>query len=449
VAALITGSEAVKYVSFWNPVSLRCIFLLSSLASIAVVVVPVWRLAKSEINLGLKDGGPRAGESRGVQRIQASLVVLQAALAVMLLAGTGLMVRSFEKLSRVDLGFDPVGKVKVTVTFPQGYNPAPEVRLQLFARLQQRLSALPSVRDVSFGQDSLLTGEFSGGEQLLMPDGTYRFAACSFVGAKFLETAGMVMKKGRWLSGRQGEFEVVINETFAKARFGDEDPIGKPFKLLGWGDTVLSVVGVVGNIRDSVRSVPGMRFYCPIWAYPQAISSLLLRLDRDPGKTFAGLVRHAIYDFDPKLIVSQVSSIDEIVGNGMWAERYAFKIMRGLATIALGLAIVGLFSVLTYTIHCRMREFGVRLALGAQPADLHRLVLKRGLTTAAIGVVVGTAGALGLTRFMQSLLFETTPYDPLVYMAVGIVLLAAAAAACWHPARRAAQVDITQLLRAE
>jgi putative ABC transport system permease protein len=449
VAALITGSEAVKYVSFWNPVSLRCIFLLSSLASIAVVVVPVWRLAKSEINLGLKDGGPRAGESRGVQRIQASLVVLQAALAVMLLAGTGLMVRSFEKLSRVDLGFDPVGKVKVTVTFPQGYNPAPEVRLQLFARLQQRLSALPSVRDVSFGQDSLLTGEFSGGEQLLMPDGTYRFAACSFVGSKFLETAGMVMKKGRWLSGRQGEFEVVINETFAKARFGDEDPIGKPFKLLGWGDTVLSVVGVVGNIRDSVRSVPGMRFYCPIWAYPQAISSLLLRLDRDPGKTFAGLVRHAIYDLDPKLIVSQVSSINEIVGNGMWAERYAFKILRGLSAIAFGLAIVGLFSVLTYTIHCRMREFGVRLALGAQPADLRRLVLKRGLTTAAIGVVVGTAGALGLTRFMQSLLFETTPYDPLVYLAVGIVLLASAAAACWHPARRAAQVDITRLLRAE
>jgi putative ABC transport system permease protein len=259
----------------------------------------------------------------------------------------------------------------------------------------------------------------------------------------------MVMKKGRWLSGRQGEFEVVINETFAKARFGDEDPIGKPFKLLGWGDTVLSVVGVVGNIRDSVRSVPGMRFYCPIWAYPQAISSLLLRLDRDPGKTFAGLVRHAIYDLDPKLIVSQVSSINEIVGNGMWAERYAFKILRGLSAIAFGLAIVGLFSVLTYTIHCRMREFGVRLALGAQPADLRRLVLKRGLTTAAIGVVVGTAGALGLTRFMQSLLFETTPYDPLVYLAVGIVLLASAAAACWHPARRAAQVDITRLLRAE
>jgi putative ABC transport system permease protein len=185
------------------------------------------------------------------------------------------------------------------------------------------------------------------------------------------------------------------------------------------------------------------------WVYPLNLSTLLLRLDRDPGKEFAGLVRHAIYETDPKLIVSQVSSVNEIVGNTMWAERYAFTILKGLSVTALALAVVGLFSVIAYTVDSRMNEFGVRLALGAQPANLYRLVMKRGLLAAAIGVLVGIVGALALTRFMQSLLFETAPYDPLVYAAVALLLLAAATLACLLPARRAARVNVARLLRAE
>jgi putative ABC transport system permease protein len=133
----------------------------------------------------------------------------------------------------------------------------------------------------------------------------------------------------------------------------------------------------------------------------------------------------------------------------MWAERFAFTILKGLSATALALAVVGLFSVIAYTVDSRMNEFGVRLALGAQPADLYRLVMKRGLMAAAVGVAVGIAGALALTRFMQSLLFETTPYDPLVYAAVALLLLAAAALACLLPARRAARVDVARLLRTE
>jgi putative ABC transport system permease protein len=192
-----------------------------------------------------------------------------------------------------------------------------------------------------------------------------------------------------------------------------------------------------------------MRFYVADWVYPLNINTLLLRLDRDPGKEFAGLIRRAIYESDPKLIVSQVGSIHEIIGNTMWAERYAFTILKGLSVTALALAVVGLFSVIAYTVDSRMNEFGVRLALGAQPVDLYRLVMKRGLTTAAIGVDVGIAGALVLTRFMQSLLFETAPFDPLVYAAVALLLLAAAAAACWLPARRAARINVAKLLRTE
>jgi len=447
--ALITGSEAAKYVSALNATTLGCIAALTLVASVAVAVVPVWRLMKSEINPGLKDGGAVAGEGRGVARLRTALVIFQAALAVVLLAGTGLMVRSFEQLHRTNLGFDPAGKVKVTISFPHGYDLAPEARLQLFERLQQRLATIPGVRAVSFGQDTLLEGGFWGTAQLLMADGTYQPVAGNFVTADYWKTAGLTLKKGQWFSSKRGEYGVVINETFAKGRFGDEDPIGKSFKLLVSGDFPQPVVGVVGDVKESVRSSPGMRMYVAEWVYPLNVSTLLLRLDHDPGKEFAGVVRHAIYTLEPKLIVSQVATINEVVGNGMWAERQAFRILKVLTIVAFALAVAGLFAVIVYTVESRMKEFGVRLALGAQPSNLHRLVMKRGLTTAACGVAVGVAGALGLTRFMQSLLFETTPYDPLVYAAVAAILLMAAVAACWLPARRAARVDITRLLRAE
>lgn len=447
--ALITGSEDAKYGSALIASTLVCISVLTLIASVAVVLVPVWRLMKSEINIGLKDGGIAAGYGRGVARLRTSLVIFQAALAVVLLAGTGLMTRSFERLHRTNLGFDPAGKVKVMISFPRGYDLGPEARLQLFERLQQRLATMPGVRAVSFGQDTLLEGGFAGTAQVLMKDGTYQPVAGNFVTADYWKTAGLTLKKGQWFSSKRGEYGVVINETFAKARFGDEDPIGKSFKLLVSGDYMHTVVGVVGDVKETVRSTPGMRMYVAEWAYPPNISMLLLRLDHDPGKEFAGLVRHAIYALEPKLIVSQVVTINEIVGNGMWAERYAFRILKVLTIVAFVLAVAGLFAVIGYTVESRMKEFGVRLALGAQPANLHRLVMKRGLTTAAVGVAVGIAGALGLTRFMQSLLFETTPYDPLVYAAVANILLVAAVAACWLPARRAARVDISRLLRAE
>jgi putative ABC transport system permease protein len=447
--ALITESEAAKYVSALNVSSLVCIVILTVVAGVAVVLVPVWRLMKSEINSGLKDGGAAAGEGRGVARLRTALVIFQAALAVVLLAGTGLMVRSFERLHRTNLGFDPAGKVKVAISFPRDYNLGPEARLQLFERLQEQLATIPGVRAVSFGQDTLLEGGFTGTAQVLMADGTYQSVAGNVVTADYWKTAGLTLKKGQWFSSKRGEYGVVVNETFAKARFGDEDPVGKSFKLLVSGDYMQPVVGVVGDVKESVRSTPGMRMYVAEWVYPLNISSLLLRLDHDPGKEFAGVVRHAIYALEPKLIVSQVATINEIVGNGMWAERYAFRILKVLTIVALALAVAGLFAVIVYTVESRMKEFGVRLALGAQPVNLHRLVMKRGLTTVAVGVAFGVTGALGLTRFMQSLLFETTPYDPLVYAAVAMILLGAAVAACWLPARRAARVDITRLLRAE
>jgi len=447
--ALVNGNEAELFYNHWDWATLTCVAGLSCGACLLTVFVPALRLLKAEVNSGLKDGGPTLGECRASGRIRNSLVSVQAAFAVLLLIGTGLMVQSFEKLRRLDLGFDPIGKVRVQVSFPKGLDLAPEAHLQLFQKLQQRLGAIPGVRNVSYGQDSLLVGYFEGSAQLQMADGSFAPVTGTFVASDFATTAGLVLKKGRWLSGKRGEVEAVVNEAFAKARFGDRDPIGLSFKIKVAGDQQFPVVGVIRDVKDTVRSSTGMHFYTADWVYPKNINSLVLRLNADPKKEFAGLVRRAIYEVEPRLIVESVNSIDEMVQNSMWAEHYAFMILKGLSMIAFGLTVVGLFAVIAYTVDSRISEFGIRIALGATPSALHRLVMFRGLSAAAIGLGFGTLAAVGLTRFMKSLLFETTPYDPLVYLGVSVVLLFAGVAACWLPARRATRVDVARLLRSD
>jgi predicted permease len=426
-----------------------CIAGLSILASLGVAILPAIRLAKANLQPALKSGGSGGGESRGLARLRGTLVILQSALAVILLSGAGLMIRSFEKIHATDLGINPVGLFKVRLIFPAGPAPDQNARLQLFDRLRVHLGVLPGVKGVTFGEDTVLTGGFWGREQVELSDGTYLPTTGSFVAADFYRVAGLTLRKGRWFSEDRSQNEVVVSETMAKALYGARDPIEKTFKLKAYPNLTYRVVGVARDVRESVRSPSGMRFYAPCWWYPPLISTLVLRLEREPGPEFAGLVRHAIYEFDPGLLAYDVTSFSEVVENSLWSELFAYKILKVLAAIALGLAMVGIFATVAYTVNCKQREFGVRLALGARPVDLHRLVLRRSLLLAVVGVAIGLGAASGLTRYMQSLLYETTPFDPLVHGMVAVLLLAAAVLACWLPARRAAKVDPIVALRAE
>jgi len=418
------------------------------LAGLALVLVPLRAVRQASAPSSLRETRQVLGGSRSLTRLRSLLVMAQTALAVVLLAGTGLMVKSFAKIRHVDLGFDPVGRVKVQFLLPPGPPLKPEQHLQWCQRIAGRLEKLPGVKGVAIGQDALLMGTFWGTAQLQMADGTYQPVAGDFVADNFLETAGMTLVRGRWISERHG-YELVINETLARARFGDADPVGKSIRLLVSGGHDIPVVGVVKDVRETIRAKGGMRIYAPAKLYPPNLSTLLVRLERDPGEEFAGLVRQAIYDEEPGIVVHTVKSIHDVVDGIMWAERNAFTVLKGLSFVALALAVVGLFSVLAFVVESRTKEFGVRMALGAKPADLSGLVLRGGLGVVAVGGLLGTLGALVLTRFMQSLLFETTPNDPVVYAAVTCLLLVSAALACWLPARRAAKVDPVVALRAE
>lgn len=449
VFAFLHNDDVVNYDRvYWDWHSFAPVLGLGIFACLAATTVPVLRLLGTDINSGLKDGGPSMGEGRRTGRVRSAFVILQASFAVILLTGTGLMIRSFDKLRQVDLGFDPVGKVKVWVIEPEGYQLKPDAHLELFERLKARVSHLPGVRGVSYGQDSILSGASFGGAELKMADGTFRPVAANFVSADYQETVGFVMKRGRWLSGVKGVNEVVVNETLARTRFPNRDPIGETIQMKD-SDRPSPIVGVVKDIRQDMRSSSGMMVFWPAWEYPPNVQSLVLRMDQDPKKEFSALVRRAIYQVDPNIVVSWVTSIDQQVTDSMWSENYALGVLKGLAAIALGLTAIGIFSVIAYTVDSRMTEFGVRLALGATPSELNSLVMRRGISATAAGIAIGLMGAAALTRFMKSMLYETTSFDPLVYAGVALILLMAAVAACWLPARRAARTDVMRLLKSE
>ncbi len=435
---------------WWSPI-LRVWFghagALSIFAGIAISAIPVWRVIGVGGNAPLNASNGASGETRKIGRVRDGLVILQSTFAVILLVGTGLMVRSFERIHRLDIGFNPVGRVNVNFSFPADFQPAPEAKLALFERLCARLEKLPGVKGAAYGVGVLMTAEWHG-EKVKLPDGTERDVSGQSVSANFAEVAGLTMVKGRWFSDQrirnEAVSEAVINERMARELYGDRNPLGEFTP-----DRHYVVVGVVRDLRGELRTPAGLHFYFPAWVHPGYLANITLRLESEPAPEFSGLVQRAVYAMEPRLIVPEVTSVNEAIVMSTWSERLAYSMLKALTPLACGLALAGLFSVLAYNVECRRKEFGVRLALGASPMNLHRLVLKRGLATAAAGVFVGSICSLGLTRFIQSLLFETAPYDPLIYLVVASGLLIAAAVACWLPARRAAKVDPLISLRAE
>lgn len=455
---LLMGHVLHVWIDYWGDQSLwfawsahKCLGLLVAVAALLLSVTGAWKIRQTNISAGLKEGGPSTGEGRRTGRGRAFLVMIQAAFAVVLLAGAGLMIRTFQHMATVDLGFDPNGKVSVVLAFPKSAQPNDEARLQAFAELEENFRRLPGVRAVGSGSGINLWGFGGEGEpSLRMPDGSLVAYAMTRVSEHFPEAAGFHLVKGRWMSQAKGAQEVVINESLARKRFGDENPIGQVMLIKNSEkDWVWTVTGVVRDVRAGLRvKAPNMVYTINSWWAP-GVSTILLRYDQDPGKENESIIRRAIYRANPRIITLVVQTLNEQLKLSQSLERQALNILQWLASVALALAVVGLFSVMAYNVERRRPEFGVRLALGASPSSLAWLVLRRGLLTAGIGVLAGCAAALGLARLMATLLFETRTFEPIVYLSVAGLLMISAVAACWFPARRAAKVDVSRLLRME
>jgi putative ABC transport system permease protein len=432
-----------------DPRALVVLCGLTVVTSLAIVLIPALRIARTDILEGLKDGGAAMGESPALGRLRGVFVVLQTAFAVILLTGTGLMVRSLEKLQDVNLGFDASQRMKISFSFPAGHVPQNEARLAVLKRLQGHLAHVPGVAEVALGTNHLLPGFYAGRTGVELTDGTAIKVSVDYMSDDFIKTAGMTLKHGRML--QQGSSEVMVNEAFAKARFGEEDPIGQVIQPVDkqFGNGGWQVVGLVADVRDTLRGAPGYHIYAPETWFPPALNTFIVQVSREPDPALAAALKQAVYAFDPKIVVSNVAAMTEMWERQSGYEIFVLSVLKVLSSLALTLTVVGVFTVLAYTVNRRMSEFGIRLALGATSRDLVGLVLSRGMLLVMLGVVSGLAGTFALTRYVQSLLFETPAHDPVVLGSVAAMLVIAAALACTWPAMRATKADVTRLLRSE
>jgi putative ABC transport system permease protein len=433
--------------------------LLSILTGIVFGLVPALRASKMELNESLKEGG--RGASGGIQgrRIRSALVVLEVALSLLLLIGAGLMIRSFRQLLTVDLGFNPDRLLTMNIQLSRSRYQGP-LSAAFFRQLIERVEALPGVESAGAITAVFIEGlpnssNFTIDGRPPPPAAEQIEAPIDFVTPGYFRTMGISLLKGRELSERDGPEApqvAIINDTFARRFWPGEDPLGQRFRF---GDSTstapwLTIVGVVADMRRTgFDSDVRCEAFLP-YAQRQFVGflSLVVRTAASPG-SLAATVRDIVWSMDPEQPVSHIRTMDQMLG-GMMAQRRLNMVLFSLfAGVALVLAAVGIYGVISYSVTQRTHEIGIRMALGAGRAEVLKLVVGEGMTVVGIGIGLGLVSALGLTRLMATLLYGVSPTDPLTFAALPLVLAGVALAACLVPGRRATKVDPIVALRYE
>jgi putative ABC transport system permease protein len=439
---------------------------LSLITGILFGIVPALKATRPNLTDTINQGGKGASAGHASKRFRGVLIVAEVALAFVLLTGAGLLIRSFFQMQSVETGVDSTNVVMANLPISERrFKSATEFRLYV-QQLTEAVAAVPGVRDVALTSALPLQGwgygmpfQIVGAKPL---DAANR-PACFFkmIGPTYFRTLGIRLTKGRFLNERdtQGALPVtVINETMAKKYFADQDPIGKQISIeeIAFGATKLGpeipweVVGVVADEKisglDSDEHDPGI--YVTIDQSPQTYQSLVVR-----GQTNATVLQkaivNAIHGINRDQVVDNMKTLDEVKVESVAGERFQTILMGLFAATALILAAIGLYGVISYSVVQQTREIGIRAALGAQSGDIMRLVLRSALTLTALGLLLGIAGALGLSRVLSSMLFNIGKYDPLTFVAVGILLVLVTLLACLVPARRAMKVNPIEALRCD
>jgi putative ABC transport system permease protein len=425
---------------------------VSILTALLFGAVPALQTARTDFQQALRGAGADAGVRRW---FRSSLVVCEVAVSLVLLAATGLFLTTFLRLLWTDTGISTRHVLTLRV-------PAPDREMQRFERhpfydeLVRRVGSLPGVRTAAVVSPL----PFTGGERLQRFDaGQTVRAAASRVTPAYFDALGIPVRAGRGLSEADtagAPFAVVINETMARRYWPGENPVGRQLRETSQHDRILpddavaTIVGVAADSRQRLETDPVPQVYFPFaQAGGYGLGTTLVVRAAGPALPLAGAVRERIRTLDPSQPAMDPALLDEVAGRSVAPQRFNMVLFSMFALIALGLACAGIYGVTSLSTTQRTREFGIRMALGARWRDIAGLVLRQGLRDALIGVALGLAGTFGLTRFVASQLYGTSPTDPLTFAAVSLIVIAVTAAACYVPARRAARVDPAASLRHE
>ena len=423
---------------------------------------PALELSRPDLNRGLKEGGRTGSVGRGRQRFRDALAVAQMAMSVVLLIGAALLLRSFDALRRVDLGFDKSRVLTVRTTLPAAtYAQAGDV-IRFYRSMRARLAELPGVQGVGATRLLPLTGTI--GDWSITLEGRPRAPGenpngdWQVVMPGYFETMGMRLVRGRFIADADDEgapIVAVVNETMARRYWPTEDPIGKRFRLGTAERPWITIVGIVGRVRhNAVTEAPRAEMYIPHAQFETAGGNsprgmtFVLRTDADPLALLA-YVRQVVRSMDPNLPLADVRTLERVADDSLAQPRFTAFLLALFAALALTLATIGIYGVISLLVTRRRQEIGIRMALGARPGTIVAMVLRRGVMLTAAGVGLGLAAAAALSRVLASLLYGVTPFDAATFASVPIALAFVAVVACVFPAGRAARVDPMTALREE
>ena len=452
------GPRQVMWIDTLHVDRAALLFMIVLSGAVAVIagLVPALRLS----SLGLQAPGPRTMTAdRGQRRLRSLLVATEVALAMMLVSGTGLLLRSFVNLLNVDTGFRQDG-VMVLQIFAWDRNPGPSGLRTFFDRVTERVGTLPGVEDVGAVQAMPFIEsnvDIRSAVRLLdqpppTPGQEIR-TSVNVVMPGYFSVMGIRPVKGRLPDRRDGPESprvVAVSEAFAERYLRGIDPIGQHLEFRVTGKPVQAeIVGVMAALRhDQLDEAPRSEIVVPFAQSPSGSMTVVARTSVDP-RTLIEPAKAEVWAIDPLQTFYRTATLDELVGRTLTARRFALIVLTGFAALALLLAAAGLYGVLTAIVSQYRREIGVRVALGAEWADIVRLVISRGLMVSALGVGVGLAGALGGSRLLTRFLFSVVPTDPMAIGGAAALMLVISAVACYLPARRAANADPLEALRTE
>jgi putative ABC transport system permease protein len=456
-------AELVRFNPGWtriavNDSALVFTVLVSLATALLIGLVPALIASRADPQQALKESGRTASGAGGRQRLRSALVVGEVALALMLLFGTGLMVRSFIGLFDTDQGYRVDNVLTMQLTLPGARYEAEDSLVAFYNTLADRVRELPGVRAAAMTSspppswDDNSTRFILEGEPKPQRGDPAHQERRRIVSDGYFVALGIPVRQGRDFD-RHDEANkttvAIVSEAFARRYWPGQNPIGKRISTLATSMSLTTIVGVVGDARYNPnvgREPLAPAVYLPVTQRPWNTMTLVVRTASDPGAITAD-VQRVIGSIDPALAAGNVLTLERMLGSSLSPQRITAGMLSVFAGIALVLAVIGIYGVMSYTVNQRTHEIGIRMALGAQRADVVRRVLRQGVVLAALGIAIGAFGSFAMARGMATLLHEVSPTDPVTFVAVAVMLAAVAVVGSWLPARRAAAVDPVVALR--